>query len=132
MEHSRGRPGCHVGRPRRGADDERPAEAKALAVAARERSALLPQVPTFEEAGVNGFVVDTWYGLMAPAGTPADVLRRLHQEASGYGQSPAMKERLQAAGLEPQVTCGDPFAAQVAREIESNTRLARELNLKAE
>jgi tripartite-type tricarboxylate transporter receptor subunit TctC len=41
----------------------------ALAVAARQRSVLLPQVPTFDEAGVKGFVVDTWYGLMAPAGT---------------------------------------------------------------
>ena len=47
-----------------------------LAVASRQRSALLPDVPTFEEAGVKGFVVDTWYGLLAPAGTPAEVLAR--------------------------------------------------------
>lgn len=104
----------------------------ALAVAARQRSALLPQVPTFEEAGVKGFVIDTWYGLMAPAGTPPDALRTLEREASEFGNSPATRERLLAAGLEPQTVCGDAFAAQLVREIESNTRLARELNLKAE
>jgi tripartite-type tricarboxylate transporter receptor subunit TctC len=104
----------------------------ALAVAARQRSALLPQVPTFDEAGVKGFVVDTWYGLMAPAGTPTDAVRMLEREAAGFANSPLMRERLVAAGLEPHTVCGDAFAAQVAREIESNTRLARELNLKAE
>lgn len=104
----------------------------ALAVASRQRSALLPQVPTFDEAGVKGFVVDTWYGLMAPAGTPADTLKVLEREAIEFGRSPTVRERLLGAGLEPQAGCGEPFAAQVTREIEANTRLARELNLKAE
>ncbi|WP_119153583.1 tripartite tricarboxylate transporter substrate binding protein [Caldimonas tepidiphila] len=104
----------------------------ALAVAARQRSALLPQVPTFEEAGLKGFVVDTWYGLMAPAGTPADVMRTLEREAVGFARSPQMRERLTAAGLEPQSICGEAFSAQVKREIEANVRLARELDLKAE
>jgi tripartite-type tricarboxylate transporter receptor subunit TctC len=104
----------------------------ALAVASRQRSALLPQVPTFEEAGVKGFVVDTWYALMAPAGTPAEVIRVLEREAAEFGRSPVMRERLLGAGLEPDTECGPAFAAQVAREIDVNTRLARELNLKAE
>jgi tripartite-type tricarboxylate transporter receptor subunit TctC len=103
-----------------------------LAVASRQRSTLLPQVPTFEEVGVKGFVVDTWYGLMAPAGTPADAIRVLEREAGEFGRSPAVRERLLGAGLEPQTVCGEPFAAQIEREIETNTRLARELNLKAE
>jgi tripartite-type tricarboxylate transporter receptor subunit TctC len=104
----------------------------ALAVASRQGSPLLPQVPTFEEAGVKGFVIDTWYALMTPAGTPAEVIRVLEREAAEFGRSPAVRERLLGAGLEPEALCGQPFAAQVAREIESNTRLARELNLKAE
>lgn len=103
-----------------------------LAVASRQRSALLPQVPTFDEAGVKGFVVDTWYGLMAPAGTPAEVIRKLETEATAFGRSAAVRERLMTAGMEPHTVCGEPFAAQVAREIEANTRLARELNLKVE
>jgi len=104
----------------------------ALAVASRQRSALLPQIPTFEEAGVKGFVVDTWYGLMAPAGTPAAVIGILEREAAEFGRSPVVRERLLGAGLEQQTVCGEAFASQVAREIEANTRLARELNLKAE
>ena len=104
----------------------------ALAVASRQRSPLLPQVPTFEESGVKGFVVDTWYGLMAPAGLPAEVIRVLEREAGEFGRSPVVRERLLGAGLEPQTVCGEPFAAQIAREIEANARLARELNLKAE
>ena len=103
-----------------------------LAVASRQRSALLPDVPTFEEAGVKGFVVDTWYGLLAPAGTPEEVLRALQREATSFGQSPLVRERLLGAGLEPQTVCGDSFTAQLTREVDSNTRLARQLNLKAE
>lgn len=105
---------------------------QALAVASRQRSALLPEVPTFEEAGVKGFVVDTWYGLLAPAGTPADALRLLSREAQEFSRSPGVRERLAGAGLEPGGPCGEPFAAQISREIEANARIARELNLKAE
>jgi len=101
-------------------------------VASKQRSALLPQVPTFEEAGVKGYVVDTWFGLMAPAGTPADAIRVLTKEANDFARSPVVRERLAGAGLEPQGVCGEPFAAQVAREIDANTRIARELNLKVD
>jgi tripartite-type tricarboxylate transporter receptor subunit TctC len=105
---------------------------RALAVASRQRSALAPEVPTFEEAGVKGFVIDTWYGLLAPAGTPPEVLQKLTREATEFARSPTTRERLAGAGLEPANSCGEPFAAQIGREIEANTRLARELNLKAE
>lgn len=105
---------------------------KALAVASRQRSSLLPDVPTFEEAGVKGFVIDTWYGLLAPAGTPPEAVRLLTREATEFSRSPAMRERLAGAGLEPSSVCGDAFAAQIGREIEANTRIAKELNLKAE
>ena len=105
---------------------------KALAVASRQRSALLPDVPTFEEAGVKGFVIDTWYGVLAPAGTPPDALRALTREATEFSRSAAMRERLAGAGLESGGLCGEPFAAQIAREIEANARIARELKLKVE
>lgn len=105
---------------------------KALAVASRQRSALLPDVPTFEEAGVPGFVIDTWYGVLAPAGTPADALRVLTREASEFVRSAAARERLASAGLEPGGVCGEAYAAQISREIDANTRLARDLNLKVE
>jgi tripartite-type tricarboxylate transporter receptor subunit TctC len=105
---------------------------KALAVASRQRSALLPDVPTFEEAGVKGFVIDTWYGLLASAGTPPEAIRLLTREAIEFSRSPVMRERLAGAGLEPSSVCGDAFALQITREIDVNARIARELNLKAE
>jgi tripartite-type tricarboxylate transporter receptor subunit TctC len=105
---------------------------RALAVASRQRSALAPDVPTFDEAGVKGFVIDTWYGLLAPAGTPPDVLRSLTREATEFARSPTTRDRLAGAGLEPGNSCGEPFAAQIVREIDANARLARELNLKAD
>lgn len=105
---------------------------RALAVASRQRSTLLPEVPTFEEAGVKGFVIDTWYGLLAPAGTPAETLRTLTREAQAFAQAAATRERLATAGLEPASLCGEGFAAQIGREIEANSRIARELNLKVE
>lgn len=104
----------------------------ALAVAGRERSALLPQVPTFDELGLKGFVVDTWYGLMAPVGTPPARLAALTRVAMDFAASASVRERLAGAGLEPRAVCGEAFAAQVVREIESNTALAKALQLKAE
>jgi tripartite-type tricarboxylate transporter receptor subunit TctC len=105
---------------------------RALAVASRQRSALLPDVPTFDEAGVKGFTIDTWYGLLAPAGTPPEALRVLGREAAAFNASAVVNERLAGAGLEPGGVCGDVFAAQIAREIDANARIARDLNLRAE
>ena len=104
----------------------------ALAVASPRRSSLLPQVPTFDEAGVKGCCIDTWYGLLAPAGTAPEALRSLTREAEAFTLSAAARERLASAGLEPQAVCGDASAAQLARELDTNTRLTRELNLKVE
>jgi tripartite-type tricarboxylate transporter receptor subunit TctC len=104
----------------------------ALAVASPQRSALVPDVPTFDEAGVKGYVVDTWYGLLVPAGTSDEIVRVLQREATSFGQSAAARERLLGAGLEPQTVCGEPFTGQLKREVDANRKLARELNLKAE
>ncbi|MGE0315369.1 MAG: Bug family tripartite tricarboxylate transporter substrate binding protein [Lautropia sp.] len=104
----------------------------ALAVASRQRSSLLPQVPTFEEQGIGGFVVDTWYGLLAPAGTPPGPIAALTDAANAFATSPEVRERLAKTGLEPHAVCGDAFASQIVREIDTNTRIARDLNLKTE
>lgn len=103
-----------------------------IAVASRQRSPLLPQVPTFEEAGVKEFVVDTWYGLLAPAGIHDAAYRVLEKEARSFGARQDVRERLEAAGMEPHTICGDAFARQIAREITQNIQVAQRLNLKAE
>lgn len=104
----------------------------ALAVAAPQRSPLLPNVPTFEEAGVKGYSADAWYGLLAPAGTPPAVLAALERVSQDFTRAPATVEKLRGMGMEAQGHCGAPFAAQLQREVRENTQLARDLDLKAE
>ncbi|MEY4653101.1 MAG: putative extracytoplasmic binding receptor [Pseudomonadota bacterium] len=72
---------------------------KALAVTSLERSVALPDVPTVEEAaGLKGFDASSWFGLLAPAGTPADTVNRLQQEVAKALATPVMKEKLAAQG----------------------------------
>ncbi|WP_295850454.1 tripartite tricarboxylate transporter substrate-binding protein [uncultured Xylophilus sp.] len=104
----------------------------ALAVAAPQRSALLPQVPTFDEAGVKGYRADAWYGLLAPAGTAPAVLALLEKTAQSFAQAPATVEKLRSLGMEAQSVCGTAFGTQLQREVQGYTRLARELDLKTE
>lgn len=104
----------------------------ALAVAAPQRSALLANVPTFEEAGIKGYSADAWYGLLAPAGTPPTVLAMLRRVATEFTQAPATREKLRSLGMEAQNTCADAFGAQLAREVKLYGELARALDLKTE
>ncbi|MEJ8851318.1 tripartite tricarboxylate transporter substrate binding protein [Variovorax rhizosphaerae] len=104
----------------------------ALAVAAPKRSALLPDVPTFEEAGVKGYSADAWYGVLAPANTPAPILAVLRRVATEFAQAPATAEKLRLLGMEPRNVCGDAFGAQLAREVKTYGELARTLDLKPE
>jgi tripartite-type tricarboxylate transporter receptor subunit TctC len=102
----------------------------ALAVATARRSALLPQVPTFAEAGVKGYSADAWYGLLAPAGTPAPVIEKLEQTARQFSAQAATNTKLQGLGLELQSHCGDTFGSQLERDTKAYVKLANELNLK--
>ncbi|NVM86736.1 tripartite-type tricarboxylate transporter receptor subunit TctC [Variovorax sp. SG517] len=104
----------------------------ALAVAAPKRSALLPGVPTFEESGVKGYTADAWYGLLAPAKTPPEVLATLRRVATEFSQAPATQEKLRSLGMEARNTCGDAFGAQLAGEVKLYGDLARSLDLKTE
>src|SRR5438132_12089827 len=75
---------------------------KALAVTSRQRSAALPDVPTIEEAaGLKGFDATSWFGLLAPAGTPMDIVNRIQQEVAKSLGTPAIKEKLLSQGAIP-------------------------------
>ena len=104
----------------------------ALAVAAPKRLPQLPQVPTFDEAGVQGYTADAWYGLLAPAGLPQDVRAKLEQVARDFAKAPATAKSLDALGMQPRETCGDAFHAQLSGEIDTYRKLADELGLKAD
>lgn len=102
---------------------------KALAVAAPARSSLMPEIPTFNEAGVKGFQADAWYGLLAPAGTPEQALVKLRDAAAHFSNDPESMEKLKSLGMAPQNLCGEDFANQLSREVSEYKELARELDL---
>ena len=90
---------------------------KALAVTSGTRSAAVPDLPTIAEAGpVKGFEASSWFGLLAPAGTPAEIVTRLQQETAKALQSPALKERLLSQGAIPSGNTSAEFAKFIATE----------------
>jgi tripartite-type tricarboxylate transporter receptor subunit TctC len=90
---------------------------KALAVTSSQRSAAMPELPTVvEAAGLKGFEASCWFGLLAPAGTPADVVSRIQQEVAKSLASPAMKERLATLGAIPSGNTPAQFAEHIDRE----------------
>jgi tripartite-type tricarboxylate transporter receptor subunit TctC len=92
---------------------------KALAVTSATRSAALPDLPTVAEAGgpvLRDFEASSWFGLLAPAGTPADILGRLQQEINKALQLPAVKERLLGLGANPSGLSGAEFARYIDAE----------------
>jgi tripartite-type tricarboxylate transporter receptor subunit TctC len=91
---------------------------KALAVTSAQRSAALPDLPTIEQAaGLKGFEASSWFGLLAPAGTPQDIVNRVQQETAKALATPAMKERLLAQGAIPSGNTPQEFAKLIDSEI---------------
>ncbi len=92
---------------------------KAFAVTSSQRSAAMPDLPTVEEAGqLKGFEASSWFGLLAPAGTPADVILKLQQETAKALNSPAIKEKLLAQGAIPSGNTPAEFAKLIDAEIK--------------
>ena len=105
---------------------------RAIAVAAAERSSLLPDVPTASESGLPGFEAAVRYGLLAPAGTPPAIVARLNKELQAITSSPEMAKRIAAQGGEPLTSTPDGYAADIARESAKWGPLIRRLGLKVE
>lgn len=90
---------------------------KALAVTSRQRSAAPPDVPTIEEAaGLKGFDATSWFGLLAPAGTPPDIVNRIQQEVAKALNTPAIKEKLLSQGAIPSGNTPAEFARHIQAE----------------
>jgi tripartite-type tricarboxylate transporter receptor subunit TctC len=94
---------------------------KALAVTSAVRSAALPDLPTIAESGLpelRGFEASSWFGLLAPAGTPADVVQRVQQETAKALATPALRERLQAQGAIPSGNTPQEFGRHIEAEAK--------------
>ena len=99
---------------------------KALAVTSRERSAALPNVPTMEAAAnLKGFDASAWFGLLAPAGTPREVINKVHQDVARILATPEMRERFAAQGAQPIGDTPAQFGAFIRAEIDKWTQVVK-------
>ena len=103
---------------------------KILAQTTRARSASLPDVPTYEEAGQRGLVLEQWLGLFLAAGSPPAAVARLNNEIGKALAEPAVRERFAQVGLEPVGGTPQDFARLYREDYEKYARLTRELNIK--
>jgi tripartite-type tricarboxylate transporter receptor subunit TctC len=98
---------------------------RALAVTSRMRMAALPQVPTLAEAGLPGYEVSNWLGVLAPAGTSKEVVTALHAAVIRAMADAGMKRQLTALGIEPAASTPDEFSALIRSEIPKWARLVK-------
>jgi tripartite-type tricarboxylate transporter receptor subunit TctC len=103
---------------------------RALAIATRERSSLLPDLPTFDEAGVPGFEASTTLALMLPVGTPAPVLEKINAALRQVLRMPETKAKFASLGSDIQEGSGDDFQRTLAAETAKWTKVVKDANVK--
>ncbi|MYN12350.1 tripartite tricarboxylate transporter substrate binding protein [Pusillimonas sp. TS35] len=99
---------------------------KALAVASAKRAAMLPDVPTADEAGLKGFTNYGWFGFLAPKGTPADVVKKIQTDTTKVLAMPAVKEKLASLGMEGVGNTPQAFKQEVADESKQWAKIIKE------
>lgn len=105
---------------------------RALAVAAANRSAVLPEVPTFTELGVRGMENSIWVGILAPARTPADVIRYLNREIVAVLREPAMMADVAAQGFELVASTPEDFGKAMRADYATYGAIVKRANIKAD
>ncbi len=104
----------------------------ALGVSSGERDALLPQVPTIDEAGVPGYESVLWFGLLTSAAVPRPIVEKLSADVRKVLSDPQTRERWQPIGIEPRPTTPAQFDQLIADDVALFTRIARAQNIKAD
>jgi tripartite-type tricarboxylate transporter receptor subunit TctC len=105
---------------------------RALAVTTRKRSSALPDVPTLAEAGLKDFDIGTWFGVLAPAAAPKDVVSRLNAEMVKVIQSPDFRKRMEEIGAEPIGDSGADMARQIKDETAKFAKLVKDAKVTIE
>jgi tripartite-type tricarboxylate transporter receptor subunit TctC len=105
---------------------------KPLAVLAPKRAAQLPNVPTSKESGYENFEISVWYGILAPASTPRDIINRLNAEINKAIVSADMKEKLASNGVEPLGGTPEQFGNYIRSESERFGKVIKAARIKAE
>jgi tripartite-type tricarboxylate transporter receptor subunit TctC len=105
---------------------------RAIAATGDTRIPALPQVPTAAEAGLKGFELNIWYGLLAPAATPKPIIDKLSMEIARVLTLPAIKEQLVAQGMTPFVSTPEQFAALIRTDFAKYKKIVSSANIKVE
>ena len=103
-----------------------------LGITSAARSSVAPEIPTVAEAGLPGYESVQWYGLLAPAQTPKDIVTRLHGEVTRILQQPEIRERLAGDGADPVGNTPEEFARYIQAELVKWAKIAREAGIKQE
>jgi tripartite-type tricarboxylate transporter receptor subunit TctC len=91
---------------------------RALAVSSKQRFPFFPEIPTFDEQGLNGFQVTGWFGVVAPAATPPEIVMKLNAAVVGTLKDPEVAQRIRTVGMEPTPTTAAEFSAFINLEID--------------
>ena len=105
---------------------------RALGLGALKRSPAAPDIPTIAESGLPGFEVGSWYGLLAPAHTPRDVVTRLHEELVKALALPEIRDRITSVGTEPLGNTPEEFAQQIRNDMAKWKKVAQAANIHVE
>jgi len=105
---------------------------RALAVTGGKRLASMPELPTIAESGLPGYEASSWYGILAPAGTPRDIVVRLNAELAKALEQPEVRSSLLAEGAEPAGGSPERFAAHILTEKERLGKLIRDAHIRLE
>ena len=103
-----------------------------LAVSSPKRYSRLPQVPTVAESGVKGYEAAQWYGVVAPAGTPAPIVTKLSTEVNAIVAQPEVAERFYSQGIEPVGSTPEQFAAFIKTSVTKYAKIVKALGVKPE
>ncbi len=105
---------------------------RVVAVSTKERVSVMPEVPTFIESGVSGYVMEYWYGLIAPAAVSPDFRKRIHAMASDILRQPDMVANLSKQGLQPTYRSPEEFAAFIKNDMERWAAVVKSANITLE
>ncbi len=103
---------------------------KAIAISGKIRMEAVPQMPTFAEAGMPSFEISVWFGMLAPAGTPKEIIDKLSTEIAKIIAIPDIKEKLASLGMHPFTSTPEQFASLIKADSAKYAKVIKAANIK--
>jgi len=105
---------------------------RVLGVSAKKRAAVLPEIPTLDEAGVPGYEIASWFGIMAPAGTPREIVNGMHAQVVKAVAQPDLREKYVGMGSDPTTNSPQEFHALIKESVAKFQRIVKSAGIKPE